>query len=104
MDRITKVERRRGARRTTRVEAVMQLGAVRSHVMILDYEQGGLQLWVREALVPDMDITLHVSGYTLPARVQWYEGKCAGVQLLHPLDTDLQRMLDAAKGALPDVS
>lgn len=94
------VERRRAVRRTTRIEAVLQQGSARSHVMILDFEQQGLNLWVREPLIPETEINLHVAGYDLVAQVQWCEGKTAGVKLLQPMDHELQRMLDAAKEAV----
>ena len=82
----------------------MQFGSKRSHVMILDYQNKGLQLWVRDMLVPESEITLHVAGHALSARVQWCEGKSAGVQLLQPLDHSLKLMFSAAKDDLPDAS
>ena len=100
MDMKPTVERRRAERRTTRVEAVLSKDGVRSHVMILDYQQSGLQIWVRNELAPDAEVQLSVAGYDLKARVQWCESKKAGLSLLHPLDADLQRMLSDAKEAV----
>ncbi len=91
------VERRRATRRTTRIEAVLQHGLARSHVMILDFEKQGLNLWVRDRLLPETEVNIHVAGYDLKAKVQWHDRKTAGVQLLQPLDHDLRRMFDAAR-------
>lgn len=91
------MERRGEPRHKTRVEAVMLHTMGRSHVMILDYQDTGLQLWVRDILLPGSKIRLQVGDFQVDGRVLWSKSKSAGISLNAPMEQGLRDFLDASR-------
>lgn len=91
------LDRRIATRHKCRIAATLCHEAERSHVMILDYSDTALQIWVRDVLTPGADVQVCINPFTVEGRVLWFQQKSAGIELTQPMGADFRRMLEQSR-------